>query len=1073
MPGTADDPDTPLREPASVQLDAPQPTAPHNVAQKPEAPSPAPVVATAHPNEHDLEMAQQSAPSGVRPSQRKSYQMRALSRKTLVYQKRQVFVNVCCIALCPLIMVALTGILGIVLTNLISGASTVQQFLACSNASAMNPALNVPITDTNSVPTVDGSQIKGAAPGLAIMLLNFFMNTNGNNGACTYWKDKSYDFDTLYNVDPFANMGPPLAAQYNNATPSGQMMRSVSRRDSTFQPDPKYGWLNPLTLTVSGLLVQLANVQQYPWAIMYEGNGISLGWKNQSAPVAQPQNFVPSSQEPGRDGFLGRFPTDYFANATYTTTTTNGNPSYAFSVNSFQSVPYFTKLQASSGAQETDLDNQMTSIIRQALASLSSIDSTVVFDKNATVDAQLKFQSDVGSIITQIPWGTMAWRQYNSVANSYQYVMQVGSDSRIANAARFPSQGFRRFWLQGMVSDALVKENQPTFGITQGLRIMPSIVSTKVNLPVGSYIGRILYPFGVSFLLPIFVIILVREKEERILVMMRMNGMKSYAYYLTHYIHFYTMHIMAVAVFILTGVAFRLDFFARTDPGVYILLFFLWGHAQIALAFFFASIFSKSRTALVITFLVVLLAVVVNTATQNLFTGPAPAFYMVWPSFAFYRALTLINTASFSTTTPPYSMKQLVSGDEVRYAMLALIGDTVLFLLLAGYLSAVLPSQFGVTKPWHYFVTKPFDYLSGRQKKRMTEDRENYTAVADAEETKFEDDDVRAERARIDRNEQLPDCPLVVRHMRKIYPGTRKIAVKDVTFAADSGMIFGLLGRKTSLISILTGLYEPTMGEASLGGYNILQHREDVYRITGICPQHDILWDDLTVGEHILFYARLKGIEPEHEAQVKDRALRGVSLQAFEHRLSKGLSGGEKRRLSIAIALLGDPKIVFLDEPTTGLDPEVRRLIWDIVINARKGKTVVLTTHSMEEAEVLCQRIGIMAKGTLRCIGPQLRLKQVYGAGFKISFISKPEHLKTASAFVESLLPPGFRVVDAFANSMTYEFLPQKGTIYNLFERIEQDKHTNHIDDWGVSQTSLEEVFLKIISEADAEGSAE
>lgn len=102
----------------------------------------------------------------------------------------------------------------------------------------------------------------------------------------------------------------------------------------------------------------------------------------------------------------------------------------------------------------------------------------------------------------------------------------------------------------------------------------------------------------------------------------------------------------------------------------------------------------------------------------------------------------------------------------------------------------------------------------------------------------------------------------------------------------------------------------------------------EVYKNISICPQHDILWDDLTVEEHLLFYARLKGVPADVERENVLKAMDGVSLRQFSGRLSKGLSGGEKRRLSIAIALVGDPKVVFLDEPTTGLDPEVRYVVF-------------------------------------------------------------------------------------------------------------------------------------------------
>ena len=137
-------------------------------------------------------------------------------------------------------------------------------------------------------------------------------------------------------------------------------------------------------------------------------------------------------------------------------------------------------------------------------------------------------------------------------------------------------------------------------------------------------------------------------------------------------------------------------------------------------------------------------------------------------------------------------------------------------------------------------------------------------------------------------------------------------------------------------------MFASSSGDALLAGYDIKTQTEFVYQNIGICPQFDILWEDLTVGEHLIFYALLKGCVMI-EAVVEE-ALTRVALTKFRHRLTKGLSGGEKRRLSIAIALVGSPKVVFLDEPTTGLDPEVRRLIWNIVNESREGKTIILVS---------------------------------------------------------------------------------------------------------------------------------
>jgi ABC-type multidrug transport system ATPase subunit len=166
---------------------------------------------------------------------------------------------------------------------------------------------------------------------------------------------------------------------------------------------------------------------------------------------------------------------------------------------------------------------------------------------------------------------------------------------------------------------------------------------------------------------------------------------------------------------------------------------------------------------------------------------------------------------------------------------------------------------------------------------------------------------------------------------------------------------------KTTLISILTGLYPPSSGDAYLAGYHLATEMDQVHRNIGVCPQHDILWDDLTVSEHLYFYARLKGTTPNEETQVVNEAISNVGLDNFRNRLSKVLSGGEKRRLSIAIALIGNPRVVFLDEPTTGLDPEVRRVIWTIINKARVGKTIILVSiqfnvrlHTQWKKQMFC-----------------------------------------------------------------------------------------------------------------------
>nr|KAJ3420210.1 hypothetical protein HK105_005958 [Polyrhizophydium stewartii] len=580
------------------------------------------------------------------------------------------------------------------------------------------------------------------------------------------------------------------------------------------------------------------------------------------------------------------------------------------------------------------------------------------------------------------------------------------------------------------------------------------------NFPFGGLIGGILYPFGVSFLLPVFVVTLVQEKEYRVLVMMQMNGMKSIWYYASHYVTFYVLFAISSALFLIAGYVGGLTLFTLTQPGVYIVLFFLW----------------------VTAFLVVLLSVLISLTVDSIFTnGTTPAAYYIWPPFAFYRGLTVMNKASYTATLRPYRLSDLRLGDEVGNAVVAMSISIAVYGLITAYLAAIVPSEYGTPRPWHFPVTGLISAYRRWSSLRSGGPKNSEADLAlsiqiDPEETKFEDADVKAERQRVLERKFDSSSPLILSHMRKVYAGRGgagpKLAVKDVTFAVEEGVVFGLLGPngagKTTLISILTGLYSASSGEATIAGYNVNHETAEVYRHIGICPQFDILWEELTVGEHLYFYARLKGIPMSHEREAVRVALANVALTNFEDRLTKGLSGGEKRRLSIAIALLGSPKVVFFDEPTTGLDPEVRRLIWSIVDTAKQGKTVVLTTHSMEEAEALCQRIGIMAKGTLRCLANPIRLKQVYGSGFKIFFNTLEKDMEKAMKFVESILPGGYKIIDSFATNAAYEFPPTPGFLAQLFRQIEAHKADVGILDYGVGQTTLEEVFVRLISEADA-----
>jgi lipooligosaccharide transport system ATP-binding protein len=195
-------------------------------------------------------------------------------------------------------------------------------------------------------------------------------------------------------------------------------------------------------------------------------------------------------------------------------------------------------------------------------------------------------------------------------------------------------------------------------------------------------------------------------------------------------------------------------------------------------------------------------------------------------------------------------------------------------------------------------------------------------------------------------------------------------AVRDVSFEVRAGECFGLLGPngagKSTTIHCITGFYPPTSGEVFLGGIDVNLEPKAARAILGVCAQEDTLDSDFRVLDQLVRYATFFRI-PVEEGLRRARALLerfGLSDKAGEQ--VEALSGGMKRRLQVARALISRPRVLVLDEPTTGLDPEVRRVLWDILMEERgKGAAILLCTHYMEEAERLCDRVGIIAKGRI------------------------------------------------------------------------------------------------------------
>lgn len=257
----------------------------------------------------------------------------------------------------------------------------------------------------------------------------------------------------------------------------------------------------------------------------------------------------------------------------------------------------------------------------------------------------------------------------------------------------------------------------------------------------------------------------------------------------------------------------------------------------------------------------------------------------------------------------------------------------------------------------------------------------------DAEEEDPQEDEVAAETRRVNAS---PNDGLRVLHITKAFGSN--VAVQDVTFGVKHGEVFALLGPngagKSTTISIIRGDIQPSLpnkGEVFVEQIPLSKRRAAARNLLGVCPQIDAC-DQMTVLEHLHFYARIRGVQDvEHNTR---EVIRAVGLGALADRMAAKLSGGNKRKLSLAIALMGNPAVLLLDEPSSGMDVCAKRVMWRTLASVAPGRSIVLTTHSMEEADALADRAGIMGKKML-ALGTSEYLRRKHGDRYHVHLIMR------------------------------------------------------------------------------------
>ncbi|KAF2070006.1 hypothetical protein CYY_008676 [Polysphondylium violaceum] len=649
----------------------------------------------------------------------------------------------------------------------------------------------------------------------------------------------------------------------------------------------------------------------------------------------------------------------------------------------------------------------------------------------------------------------------------------------------FLSSESRYGWvLMNSMNNAFLKihtNSNFSFSATLGAYQMPDDKDINLFLYI---MGICTIPVAISFIFPVFVYHLVSEKKEKHTSLMGLMGLKTWVYNLSTATFFYCLYAVVMLIIFIIGLSCKIPFFLA-DFGRLFTLFVFYGFTLVSFAFFISSFFWSPKPAVIVAYILTLILSGAG-GLVDLFTyaGQLQSFaFLIFPPFAFEHGLFILflfqndQTGDYHYTLYPEND----SISQFSQVILSFFIQSIGFMVLGVYLGNVLPKEHGYSYP----VLYPFTQLLERIKSIKMIPRQEYQILLEPinncdltitlEEPFEEDSDCKSERAAAQIHTSVNQHILRAVNLKKIYNrgGLVKEALVNFCLLGRQGEILGLLGPngagKSTFIHLLCGMYTPTSGEAFIGGYRITDQMDKIYSIINFCSQHDILYEDLTIEEHLEFYINLKQCPPAGISlgtiinDILDEILLKVNLTEHRNKKVKQLSGGQKRRVSIAISLIGNNKLLLLDEPTSGLDPETRRSIWDIIESIKHDKTILITTHNMQEAETLCSKIAIVASGKLQCVGSPIHLKTKFGSGFRIDISSSDiQNNQVIIDRVSSTVPQA--VLQESINGEEIVFLvPKQADISRLLDLFDNEKKQIGIKDWGISQSSLEEVFMKIV----------
>ncbi|KAK4568290.1 hypothetical protein RGQ29_003890 [Quercus rubra] len=565
------------------------------------------------------------------------------------------------------------------------------------------------------------------------------------------------------------------------------------------------------------------------------------------------------------------------------------------------------------------------------------------------------------------------------------------------------------------------------------------------NLDIASLVGPLFFTWVVLQLFPVALKSLVYEKQQKLRIMMKMHGLGEGPYWMISYLYFLFVSSIYMLVFVASGALLGLKFFGLNDFSIQFVFYFIYINLQISLAFLGAAFFSSVKTATEMWVMVMEL----------------------YPGFSLYRGL--YEFAQYAQLDGGMRWEDLNDSENgMKEVLIIMFVDWLVVLFVAYGIERVVSPGSGVRRR---------KSQNSQKKPLLSFWKPSLQSKDSTLNVQMDKADVNQEREKVDQllHESSTSHAIVCDNLQKIYPESdgnpEKLAVQGLYLAVPRGECFGMLGPngagKTSFINMMIGLTKPTTGTAFVQGLDIRTHMNEIYTSMGVCPQHDLLWETLTGREHLLFYGRLKNLKGSALTQAVEESLKSLNLfhGGVADKQAGKYSGGMKRRLSVAISLIGDPRVVYMDEPSTGLDPASRNNLWNVVKNAKQDRAIILTTHSMEEAEFLCDRLGFFVDGSLQCIGNPKELKARYGGSYVFTITTSSDHEEEVENMVQHLSPSASKVYQ-LSGTQKFEIPKSEIRIADVFQAVETAKRKFTVFAWGLADTNMEDVFIKVSREA-------